>query len=774
LLCSALFSTGLQATHLVGGNVIFKHVGGDRYLLGLEVMVDCYNGSPAAWYDIPLFMGMYARSTNSLVDSFSLTRQPGFDKELPISKPECAGEVAHCLYLVRYSDTFSFSAVQFPDTFGYYFSWERCCRNNVIVNIVKPEEAGIAFMAQVPPFSTQNSLPVFSKLPLNLLCIGNVFKFNFNITDADGDRLVISLTEPLQGNTNPALTNANSTPQFPLLLPGPYQPVTWSSGYSASNVMDANPVLQIDSASGELVVGPRRVGDYVFAVKVEEYRNGKKIGELIREMQYKVTKCSGSNAHEYDRSIDQKVFTAYPGQTINIKLEFNDLEKDSLFAEATSSLFDALQVPAPLAVFDAKPGKGRIKATFTWTPDCHHAGSGLVPVTIDVRDNGCPFPTITRVVFYVEVLALPLPVPPSGVCLEVVGMDSFSLKWQQEDPQRFVKFFVIERKDAASQWWQAVDTLAGKGAMAWTGLDTQAVKANVCYRVRAGNRCGGQGGASDSFCTGLHLGTVPDRPVWYNLTVNDRGAVALTWHASQHYGFHHYHLHRATNTGSYISIALINNPMDTFFVDSLLNTSANYYRYYLAEENNCGLESPASDMANTILLSGQALAYFNQMEWNPFDLWQPENYVIEGLSQRQGMRYAVEIGIADTVAEHGLETGSDGLWSYRVAAVKGEGSDKVSYSNTLVLEQQPVVWIPNAFSPDNNGLNEIWKPWTDFVDDYLVRVFNRWGQEVFMATDPEMAWELPKGVEGSYFYTLHYRSLTGKIYSASGSIYLLR
>ncbi|MBP6699256.1 MAG: gliding motility-associated C-terminal domain-containing protein, partial [Flavobacteriales bacterium] len=79
-----------------------------------------------------------------------------------------------------------------------------------------------------------------------------------------------------------------------------------------------------------------------------------------------------------------------------------------------------------------------------------------------------------------------------------------------------------------------------------------------------------------------------------------------------------------------------------------------------------------------------------------------------------------------------------------------------------------LVWIPNAFTPNSEGENE-----TFFVsgndissEEYLLRIFDRWGQEVFSTADPTAHWDgtsggdvLPQGV---YVYSLKVRSLSSR------------
>ena len=51
------------------------------------------------------------------------------------------------------------------------------------------------------------------------------------------------------------------------------------------------------------------------------------------------------------------------------------------------------------------------------------------------------------------------------------------------------------------------------------------------------------------------------------------------------------------------------------------------------------------------------------------------------------------------------------------------------------------VWVPNAFTPDEDGLNDFFKPELECeVYDYQMIIFNRWGKEIFKSSDINMPW----------------------------------
>jgi len=51
-----------------------------------------------------------------------------------------------------------------------------------------------------------------------------------------------------------------------------------------------------------------------------------------------------------------------------------------------------------------------------------------------------------------------------------------------------------------------------------------------------------------------------------------------------------------------------------------------------------------------------------------------------------------------------------------------------------------VFFAPNAFTPDDDGLNYVWKPEATGISEYYLRIYNRWGDMIFSTTDMDKPW----------------------------------
>ena len=50
------------------------------------------------------------------------------------------------------------------------------------------------------------------------------------------------------------------------------------------------------------------------------------------------------------------------------------------------------------------------------------------------------------------------------------------------------------------------------------------------------------------------------------------------------------------------------------------------------------------------------------------------------------------------------------------------------------------VFVPTAFTPNNDGLNDIFIPLTSGVYSFEMKIFNRWGELVFLSNNKNIGW----------------------------------
>ena len=91
-----------------------------------------------------------------------------------------------------------------------------------------------------------------------------------------------------------------------------------------------------------------------------------------------------------------------------------------------------------------------------------------------------------------------------------------------------------------------------------------------------------------------------------------------------------------------------------------------------------------------------------------------------------------------------------------------------------------IVSLPNAFSPNGDGINDIYKAKDGYqsITDFHGYIFNRWGQKLFEWTHPAEGWDgTYKGKpvkDGVYFCLVKAKGADGKTYNIKKDVNLLR
>jgi len=82
----------------------------------------------------------------------------------------------------------------------------------------------------------------------------------------------------------------------------------------------------------------------------------------------------------------------------------------------------------------------------------------------------------------------------------------------------------------------------------------------------------------------------------------------------------------------------------------------------------------------------------------------------------------------------------------------------------IIVQDNPISYIPNAFTPDGEGLNEIFQPifFTGFdPSTYNLTIFNRWGELIFESNHYAKGWGGTYGEkpcpEGTYIYQISFK-----------------
>jgi len=293
----------LSAAHIVGGDVTYACIESNpvtkrtKFRVTFTLFRDVAgNGAP---FDNSARFGIYETDPGSntwshrqtiISNPINIQRVPYEDKCV-IVPPTIIIDKANYIF-----------DIELPwSTKIYQITYQRCCRNITISNIIDPGATGAAFYVEIFGNSIQecNNSPVFNKFPPILICNQKMLNFDHSASDSEGNRLEYEFCAPLHaGGTDGATTpgsplSCTGVTPLPDSCPPPFEEVVFGPAYSPVNPMGGSPQISIDPVTGIISGVPNLQGQYVVGVCVKEFKNGVQIGSIRREFQFNVVNCQG-------------------------------------------------------------------------------------------------------------------------------------------------------------------------------------------------------------------------------------------------------------------------------------------------------------------------------------------------------------------------------------------------------------------------------------------------------------------------------------------------
>ncbi|MDI9340619.1 MAG: gliding motility-associated C-terminal domain-containing protein [Sediminibacterium sp.] len=102
----------------------------------------------------------------------------------------------------------------------------------------------------------------------------------------------------------------------------------------------------------------------------------------------------------------------------------------------------------------------------------------------------------------------------------------------------------------------------------------------------------------------------------------------------------------------------------------------------------------------------------------------------------------------------------------------------------IIVKNDHGIYIPNSFTPNDDGLNDVFTPvFSPFgldLSTYQMEIFDRWGELLFSTKDFTIGWTGSKNNAGDvlkqdvYVYKIRYRDAEKKIYTKTGHVSLIK
>lgn len=677
LLILTLFPLKNFATHIVGGEIFYDFLGGNNYSITLKLYRDCAIGNAA--YDDPATIFIFDNSGN-FIDSVEIPFPGSTVLPTTINNPCFTPPSNICVEEAIYKK----NVVLPPIAGGYNIMYQRCCRNNSILNLINPGNVGSTYMAHIPDASAglHNSSPRYINFPPIFLCLGVPLNFNHAATDPDNDSLYYELCDPFTGlDPSCPILGVQASGGCPAIGSAPpYSFVPWISPYNAAFPMSTSPALHINPTTGLMTGTPNMLGQWVVGVCVSEYRNGILLDVHKRDFQFNVVNCPGLPVASVPL---QTTFCS--GYTVNFTQNSLNASTYNWYFGDPSTTHDTSSLSSP-----------------TWTyPD-----SGTYTVKL-IINQGTLCADSQSSTFRVYPSLTPAFIAPPGQC---VYNNSFN--------------------------FTGGGTYMGNGTFNWNfgthalpAISNQLNPTNIIF-----NSAGtfpviftiSENGCSKSVTDTVHVYPQP----FAHFGLSTETGCSFT-------PVHFIDSSHATTALTYFwtfgngTSSTLQNPVTTYSTPGTYHVSL-----VITSLNGCKDTSMLSSLVN---VNTPPIAGFSL---NPTitTIAHPDISMTDQSQYTTGCEVFWGDGTNSNNCDSLHHYTLPGTYAIMQVVKNAAGCYDTAFSN-IIINAEYFFWIPNAFTPNGNNLNDIFKPKVIGVHDYSFLIFDRWGTKIFETSDSSQGWD---------------------------------
>ncbi|WP_205501883.1 T9SS type A sorting domain-containing protein [Rufibacter psychrotolerans] len=410
LLLLALLLTALQAgaTHIRAGNILAKgETGPDRNPLKFHFTLVTYTVAPPAFEDLSARL-YFGDCTSQEVARTSRTILANGQNNTLVNE-------------YHFEHTF-------PGPGTYTVTYVAMSRNMGVVNLNTSVQQVFTLQTTVTvdPFLGVNRSPMFSQAPLEAAVRNQTLVHNPVAYDPDGDSLAYKLVPLKTSNSfdpcgNPVVQTAPGFRGLEHFL-GPQQPGS-PTGYT------------LDPITGQLTWNtPGILGEYNIALGVEEWRDGRLIGQIVRDMQLLI----GENGNRPPVITAPRDTCAVASTLLQAPVMTRDPDNDPTIVLVYGEMMSRIEFPR---VDD-------VTRAFQWQPRCEDVRRAPYQVVFRAEDQ--PSAGATKLA-HVQTWNVTVVAPPP-VLLSAVpqGGNSVRLTWQNYTCPNFGRMYIYRKVNASA------------------------------------------------------------------------------------------------------------------------------------------------------------------------------------------------------------------------------------------------------------------------------------------------------------------------------------
>ena len=824
-LVGGTFPLRVQATHIMGGEVTYTFLGYNGNNAVYRIRACLYRDPSGIPCGSSFWFNIYRDEPPNYPLQTSITLPAQYEWIQPPSVDNCnyipsKPMVQRCCYV---------GVVQLPiSTTGYHIVGTSCCRPGDVDNLVNPGGQGFVFYNYIPPTFYNNSSPSFLWPATPWLCAGDTTFFNNGAVEVDGDVLVYRLVKAYSS------TGFSSVP--------PFVPVQYLPNYDSIHPFGPLGVALINSANGLTMYYAPNPGQYVVAVEILEFRNGVKISETRRDYEVLVDNCPPNDPPEIvidsqasASGITQgATFFVTEGDSICFPIMAYDDDGDGVSITFEPSLiFNSAQFQPPASISPTPGGQqpwptpvvvggDTVLVEFCWVPCTGTASPSPYNFAITVMDSGCP-PKASSILFSIFVRPFQFPpdsiVGPEVACLlapgqyttvdttypytyewhvvggTIVGSDSdrvVTIEWDTVPPH-VAEIMVIKRlgpcradtlykfiyldsagtipvvpqpervvvcEGQTDTIWVAWDSILN---YSWTpnvwilnDTDTNFIiiqpLEDTTYHVEVWvGLCRGEADIPVTVNPPIVLQTVGDQVICRGDSVR-LGA----WGAGTD-GYYEW------RPGAWLSDSTVPAPWAS-------PPQTITYEVYGETPSGCWDTATLTVYVYDPPVIDAVPSY---VEVTPGSQVPIQVYVLGG-DPPVSYTWTPAEGLDDPTSASPTATATQTI-TYVVEARNEAGC--VGYDSVRIVVLAPIA-VPTAFTPNGDGVNDIFRVFGYGVKEFHLQIFNRWGELVFETYDIEEGWDgTHRGKpqpSGTYAYYVRAVMANGEVFEQKGSVTLIR
>lgn len=660
-------------SHNRGGEITYIHLGGLTYEFTITTCTDLGSVTgtdrPELFLDFDLGTAFAQRDT--------LLR----DSQLPLS--------------LNHKKNIYIGIHTFTSTGSHRITMEDPNRNAGILNIWPGGNSDDAVFAletfliisPVLGASGGNNSVQFTECPCPAVgCLNRPYCYNPMSYDPDGDSLSYELVVPLGQDA------------LPLLLGSYY---VFPDAIGGGN-------FTIDPVFGTVCWNnPLMVGEFNFTILISEWRNGYKIGSVIRDIQLTISNNCSNNPPDIV-PIDDTCVRA--GSTLNINIQGTDQDLDFITLITAGLSFNLNNSPS---VFSSVATNGVANGIFQWNTNCSQIQQSSYQVLIELEDNGIPVLSDYEA-FNIEVR------PPAitGLIASPLG-NSIRLIWDKAICSNALGYNIYKKLGTINTYEECCQSsnLSNYGVSlihqsvsnsdtTFIDFDSLEIGNSYCYFVTAIYDFGQvESCPSDTACSIVQNEVAILTNVSVVRTDSLIGIDSINWinpnelDTNQYQGPYHYEI--ASSNGNIIQQFLPKNflyqlensfsTLNTNTLDTNRNYKVGLYYTFLNSDSLVGYSNPATSVHLRTIPNDNQIELF----WNENVPWNNNMYFIFRSDSIDGNYSLIDSAIGNYFLDSGLTNRIQ--YCYYIKSI-GEYSDS-SIIRPLINLSQKACDVPFDYTP---------------------------------------------------------------------------